>query len=337
MFRVLIITLLSGFISCGSDTAKKVDSQSKSITGIQEIDDVTRLIFKDGDNPELYKERAALYMKKGIYENALYDLKKAISMDSLNPAYYHLLSDAYMDNMDSKMALETMKRITKIHPERIPSLLKLSETEFILKQYENAMFSATKVLSLNPNEAEGYFMLGMILRETNDDVKALNSFQTAIEMNPELVDAWLILGEMYEEKKDPIAIKYYEGATQADPNNISAMHYKALYMQNHGREADAVEVYKNIILKDKFYSDAYLNAGLLYLEMDSIELAKEHFNIMTRTAPQKYLGHYYLGICNEMLGDFDEARENMRSAQNLNQEDKRIGKAAARISEKQGS
>lgn len=321
-------------IACGSD--KKANNQSKSITGNAAIDDITRLIFKDGNDPTLYMDRAKLYEKERNYDNAIYDVNKAIKMDSLKPEYFHFLSDLYMDSNNSKEAINTMDRLLKIFPERIPSLLKMSENQFILKQYETSMIFATRVLSLSPQEAEGYFMMGLNFKAAGDDKKAINSFQTAIEMDNELIDAWLILGEMYEAKKDPLALKYFEGATEADTSNIRGCHSLAFYLQNHGKIDEALALYRKVNRLDKFYPDAYLNAGILHLERDDFVLAQEQFMILTKIAPQNYLGHFYLGMVHELEGKYDLARENFRSAQNLNPDDKRITDAIVRISEKQG-
>lgn len=327
------IFILLFLIACGSEPKQ---AQPKSITGVPAIDDITRLIFKEKNDPNLYFERAKLYLKENMFDNAIYDLEKAIKMDSLKPGYFHLLSDAYMDNSESKSSILTMDRCLRIFPERIPSLLKMSETQFILKQYETSMIFATKVLSLSPQEAEGYFMMGMNFKAAGEEEKALNSFQTAIEMDNELIDAWLILGDMYEKENDPLALKYYEGAVEADTSNIQAWHSLAYYFQNHEKIDEALEIYRRINRLDKFYPDAFLNAGILYLDKNNFTQAEEQFTILTKVAPQNYLGHFYLGVVNELNGKYDQARENLRSAQNLNADDPRITKAIVRVSEKQG-
>ena len=170
-------------------------------------------------------------------------------------------------------------------------------------------------------------MVGMDFRARGDKERALNSFQTAVEMDSGLTDAWMILGEMYEAKKDPKAIKFYESAVLSDPKSMSALHAKAFYLQNHGDVTKAQEIYRNIIVTDKSYAEAYLNSGLLYLDADSISRAYEQFDLLTSVAPTNYLGFYYRGIVNEKKGNKDAARKDYESAYNLNKEDKRVQEA----------
>ncbi|MBK8888346.1 MAG: hypothetical protein IPN46_18150 [Saprospiraceae bacterium] len=56
---------------------------------------------------------------------------------------------------------------------------------------------------------------------------------------------------MYEEKKDPKALKYYESAVLSNPNSMEAIHAKAFYLQNHGGVNQAKDLYRKIIITDK--------------------------------------------------------------------------------------
>jgi tetratricopeptide (TPR) repeat protein len=154
-------------------------------------------------------------------------------------------------------------------------------------------------------------------------------------MNSNLTDAWIILGELYEAKKDPMALKYYESAILSNPASMQALHAKAYYLQNHGDIPGALTIYRNIIITDKSYEDAYLNAGLLYLEVDSLDKAFEQFDLLAGVAPTNPMGFYMRGIANEKKGKLKDALRDYESALNLNRNDEKVVKAIEDLKRKQ--
>jgi len=219
-----------------------------------------------------------------------------------------------MDYYKSFEALKTMQKVVFLHPQRIPSLLKLAEFQYILKQYEASVITLNNVLAVDRLEPEAFFMLGMNFRAIGDIERAKNSFQTAVENNPDLVDAWMMLGSIYEGQNDPQALVYYDNALLVSPDNIDVMHAKAFYFQNHKDIQAAIDLYKKINVLDPSYSDAYLNTGLLYLEMDSLAKAHEHFNIMIKSDVTNPIGYFYRAYTFEQIGELKKARMDYEQA-----------------------
>jgi tetratricopeptide (TPR) repeat protein len=268
----------------------------------------------------LFFERARYYYENENYDAAIADLTQAIDLDSSIFQYYHLLSDAYMDYFKSRDALRTMEIAADLFPRNIPTLLKLSETQHILKLNEESLMTIARLLTVDDQNAEAYFMMGLNFRSAGETDRAINAFQTATELNPELIDAWIILGNLYESKNDPEAIKYYEAAINVNPDNPNAWHAKAFYLQNNAQIPAAIELYKKINTIDKYYTDAYLNAGILYMSMDSFAQAKEQFNIIAQLQTQNYIAYYYRGLSNKALGKIEDARNDFQNCINLNPE-----------------
>jgi tetratricopeptide (TPR) repeat protein len=323
MLRILVyIGCLIFVFGCKTDESKKEIS-----SGFPEIDLMSNDIVRDPTNADLYFQRAKLYYENGKYDNTILDLQKAMTIDSINPEFYHLLSDAYLDYYNSNDALSTMRKVLALYPERVASLLKMAELKYILEDYDGSILTVNEVIRIDPHNAEGFFMLGLNFRALKDIDRAINSFQTAVEMDSGLTDAWMILGEMYEAKKDAKALKYYESAILSNPKSMQALHSKAYYLQNHGDINGAQEIYRNIIVEDKMYTDAYLNSGLLYLGSDSIQRAFEQFNNMAGIAPTNYMAYYMRGITHEKMGKKDLALKDYESAYNLNKEDSKVQEA----------
>lgn len=311
-----ICTLL--LIQCKEE--KKTSDQAPVIntTGIDAIDLLTAEIKKTPLDASLYYERAKAYMDNNGNEYAVPDAERAVQLDSLNPNYYHLLSDAYMDFRQSKLSLLTMMRVGAMYPERTATQLKLAETQYILLQYDYSISTLNKILKYDPLNAEAYFMLGMVFNEKGESPKkAKNAFLTAVENDPDLVDAWLMLGQNAMAEKDPLAKRYYENAVNAEPKNVRALHSLAFYLQNNNDVNGAQKIYRKIHVLDKNYLQANLNSGILYIEQDSLERAYEQFNIITQNNPANHVGYYYRGVVHELQGNLDNALADYQNSMNI--------------------
>ncbi len=318
------------FTACKTDT-KTVAASS----GDPAIDQLTAQIASNQQDASLYFERAKLYYEKEIYDHAIADMKYAISIDSLNPEYHHLISDALLNYGHAREAESSLNEILRLFPERIPTLLKLAELKYILEEYEGSIMTINEIVRIDPQNAEAYFMLGMNFLALKDQTRAINSFQTAVELDSKLTDAWIFLGELYEEKRDPKALQYYESAILSNPASMQARHAKAYYLQNHNDIPGAIEMYRAIIIEDKSYADAYLNSGFLYLELDSLNRAYEQFNLLVGINPTNHLGFYYRGVVNEKQGKMEAALKDYSSAHNLNNQDIKVKEALERIKNQQ--
>lgn len=337
MFRLIFLVLISivFLTSCGEDKAKpNVERHNQNV--IPEIEGLDKLIQEDPNNAKLFFERAQVYYNKEGYQEAIDDLAKAIELDSSQVGYYHLLADSYLDNFKSREAVKILKLCMVRFPNNSHTQLKLSEYYLILKQYENSIQLAGNLLEREPTNAEGYFMMGMNYRAMEDTARAKNSFQAAIENDAELIDGWLILGDLFSAENNPRALDYYNGALTADPNNILAKHSKAYYLQNNGEVDQAHKLYGEITMTDKNYSQAPLNSGILYLDGEKFEKAREQFNIVIGNSPQNPLGHYYRGLTNQGLNLIDAAIEDFQNSINLDPTDLRVREALAKAQKMKG-
>ncbi len=330
--RKFLLYIMPALTLTGLLWSCKGDQQVNTVT-VEDSEKLSNQIEKELDNPELYYQRAQIYHKEESYDQSILDVQRAIALDSLKPEYYHLLADNLMDYYRSKDALITMVRAAKLFPERIPTLLKLSETQLILKMYEPSLETVARIFSVDPNHPEGHFMMGMNFRGMGETDRAINAFQTVTEMDPENLDAWLFTADLMYEKDLAIAKDYYEAALNLSPDDPSALHSMAFYLQNNGNDAKAIELYKKIVTNDRTYTDAYLNMGILYMSMDSLAVAKEQFNIMAGVSPTNHLPYFYRGLIHEAQGNLDEARRDLQNCINLKDDFDRARKALFRVNE----
>ncbi|MFK7980321.1 MAG: tetratricopeptide repeat protein [Saprospiraceae bacterium] len=333
LFFLIIVTNLL-FTNCqDSVKATKTNTPIANLptTGNPAIDGLSVAIADNPNDPSLYAKRADMFYQNEGYDEAIIDLQRALSFDSTNVEYLHLLADVYLDYYQSYPAINTMMKAATLYPTRIPTLLKLSEFQLILKQYDKSINTINEVLRLEQLNAEAYFMLGLNFKEQGDIDRAMGSFQTAVENNPDLVDAWINLGQLHAEKGSKLAKFYFENAVKVAPDNITALHAKAEFLHFSDDRQGAIETYRQINAIDPDYSESFFNTGIIYLEMDSLAEAKKHFNMAVETSPTYIIAYYYRGLVLEMEGNIAGAKKDYQTTLNFNPAFERAQEALERL------
>jgi tetratricopeptide (TPR) repeat protein len=277
-------------------------------TGDPAIDAISALIAKNPTDPSLYYQRAQLFYDQGAYDQAITDLASLMKLDSTSIPGHHLLADTYLDHNQSQRALGTMMRITALYPDSISSKLKLSEFQLILKQYDGALETLADIMRIRPGHPEALFMLGMVYRDQGKTEDAIGAFQAAVERDPDMAEAWVILGDLMDRTNNPLAEQYFDNAVRVDPNNVAAWHAKAYFLQNNERIDEALDIYKRIHSINPQYPEAYLNSAILHLYRDSIDAAEKELNILQQVDPTNAAAWFYKGKVYQFRGQKAEAK-----------------------------
>jgi tetratricopeptide (TPR) repeat protein len=307
MLLFLLLTL--GALACKRDAA-----ETPATTGDATLDELNYAIQQNPKDHALYASRAQYFYERNGMDEAIQDLTTALSIDSTNVDYHHLLADVYMDYFRSRLALKTMERAAALYPERIPTLLKLSEFYLILKQYERSMETIDKVLRIDPQNAEAYFMFGLNFKEQGDINRAINSFQQAVEIDPKLIDAWINLGQLHAAIDGKLAARFFDNAIELDSSNAVAWHAKADYLRDKEDLKGALGLYRNAAIADPQYEEAYYNAGLMYMELDSVAPAYREFDLAIQTNPLYVRAYFFRGYAAELMGNFKQAKDDYEHA-----------------------
>ncbi len=316
IYLTAISLLLLFFLAACTEEPPKQDMGTIS-TGNPTIDALTKKIIETPDDPTLYAQRGEVYYEAGAYDEAILDLTEALKIDSTNAAYFHLIADAYLDSNNSLHALRTMEYTAKLHPERIPSLLKLSEFQMILKRNNESLKTVDRILKIDPQNAEAYFMMGNNFKDLGKSELAINSYQKAVDNDPDILDAWINLGQLFEELKNPIALRYFDTAIRVGPGSVSAISAKANYLWGLKKYNEAIALYKKAGKIDAQDAGTHYNIGLVYLDMDSIPQAHQFFDLTLKTDPTHIMGYYYRGVASELLGKVESAKNDYQQALNF--------------------
>src|SRR6188768_3415617 len=273
MLRNILAFSLFALLCIQCKSKSNDEANSIGTTGNPAIDAITEQIQDHPEDPQLYLQRAQLFYDNQAYDQAILDIANVMKLDSTNLRAHHLLADVYLDHNQSALALKTMQRAAALYPDSIRTKLKLSEFQLILKQYDGAMHTLEDIMQIRPGDPEALFMLGMVYKDQGKTEQAIGAFQSAVERNPDMVEAWVILGDLMDRTHNPLAIQYFDNAIRVAPNNVAAWHAKAYFLQNNDKIPEALEIYRHIHTLDSHYPEAYLNAAILLIYQDSLDAA----------------------------------------------------------------
>lgn len=312
------------YTSCGNDptdnpTQNPASAPAVVSSGHPVIDGLSEKIAKTPNDPALYAARAGVWQELEGFDEAIEDLQKAIALDSLKPEYHHELGNMYMDYYKSRMALQTMEKAAVIFPKRIPTLLKTAEFQMILKQYDRALYSLERIRVIEPNNPEMYFMFGNVKEEMGRTEEAKIDYQSAVEQDPDLVDAWVKLGQLLTIEKNPVAERYLNNALRIAPKDIGALHAQANFLSQVKDDLPgAIANFKQINVIDPQFVDGYYNLGLLYLDADSLDRAYQSFDLAIKTQPDYAESYFFRGMASKLKGELGKAKNDFQQALRLN-------------------
>jgi tetratricopeptide (TPR) repeat protein len=207
----------------------------------------------------------------------------------------------------------------------------MGKYRFLMQEYDRALLLYNQALSKDVFNPKVYFFKGITYKEMGDTARAIGSFQTAVEQDPNYYEAYMQIGVLMQKKKDKLAQKYLDNAIKVKPNSEEALYAKAYNLQESNQYKQAAEVFRQIISLN-YKNDAALYAlGYCQMMQDSIAEAYKMFDLAIKVNPTYAEAYYKKGVCAEQLGKKDEAKTLFVNALNINSEYKPAKDALARM------
>jgi tetratricopeptide (TPR) repeat protein len=161
------------------------------------IEAFTVAISLKPDSMAGHLKRGEAYRRRGEFEAALRDLLRAAELDPLATLPRELLGDV-------NYALGRYARSVEHYAEyldlddRSPRLLyKVALSSLQLGQVKASISALRKAIAMEPRFAEGHYLLGVCLRESQQTTEAVKSFLRAIAIQPALLQAREELADIY--------------------------------------------------------------------------------------------------------------------------------------------
>jgi tetratricopeptide (TPR) repeat protein len=297
----------------GNDAAEQrrpAPGREESLAIDERVEEITARILENPNNPNLYVIRALAYSDQEMFGLALKDIDRALMVDSTVSFFHATKGEIFFKTGELRPARLSLERAVAYDPENTEALLKLGEVNFLLRRYQEAIVVINQALQVNDRLAKGYFLKGFIFKEGGDTVRALSSFQTAIEVNPEYYEAYIELAHIYGYQGNSLAVEYIKSALDLRPNSLEAYYHLGMYYQSKGQVEEAMEAYRTLLKNDPNGFLGHYNLGYIYLtEYQYFDTAMAYFDTVLTIQPAAIDARYNRGLCFEEMGKTSKAVE----------------------------
>ena len=303
--------------SCNESSPSQVVSEDIT-TGKDSTSFYENLILDNHNSPVPYWDRAGWHLRNGRITEGLNDLNLAIEADSTYGPAWSAKADALYLLQEFEPCIEHLDICLDYAPDHIPCKLRRAEMYIHLKQNELAFDLLNDALRIDGQLHEAYWMKGVIYKEAGDFEKAISSFVTAVEVNPQFFDGYITLGIAHAAMGNDIAVEYYKSAIRIRPNSVEARYNLAMYHQESGGLDEALSLYEDILEIDSTNASAAFNSGFIYLEYrQDYENAELWFNEAIARLPYYHQAFYNRGLCRESQDDLEGALSDYNEALKL--------------------
>jgi len=264
----------------------------------------------------------------GDFKTAVFGLDEVFFGDRMGPEEEH--GDFRInDNLDGA---ETIRRVILRVPSAEQAFVKgdyareKGDFERAIRFYEHAMHAGFD------DPAWGHMTLGVLYAETGQYDACVANMGSAIELNPDDIDAYLWRADCFTMLDDNIsaAIHYQEflARSEGDPRYIEQRKHaegvleeidiseaqrdmnEAEMLREEGRFEEAIEFYTRAInggIENIVW--AYNMRGLMYRETGQWELCIEDYTVFYEMEPENPYASIERGDCYAGLGDLEMARQ----------------------------
>ncbi len=185
------------------------------------------------------------------------------------------------------------------------------------KQFDEAITCYQRALEMNPELVEAYHNLAWVFQEKNQLDEAITYYQKALNLNPTLADAYYNLGTIFQDRKQfDEAINLYQKALQCNPALADAYYNLGTIFQDRKQFDEAIGLYQKAVQLNPRLESAYFNLGTLYEDKKQYDEAIAFYQKALQLNPALFYAYNNLGNIYKDTGRFDEAIESYHSAIN---------------------
>ncbi len=305
--HIIYLVLASCMFSCGFNS-DKTNANRDTEDQKDPIEQLSAEIIDDPNDPNLYVKRAMAYRNNKMMQLAIRDSERAIAIDSTVSYFHTVRGELQFQSGELREARLSLEKAITLDDTNTDALLKLAETNFLLRRYEEALGYTNDALRVDDKLAQGYFIKGFVYKELGDTALAISSFQTATEVNPDHYEAYMELGNLSAYQGNPLALEYFNTALGIKPKSAEALYSLGMYLQAGAQYDKALETYQRLINVDPDNFLGYYNTGYLYLtEYGKYETALAYFDTVLTIDPSYMDARYNQGVCHEEMNEPEQA------------------------------
>ncbi len=292
---------------------------------------ITDSIRKDPGNHELYFRRAVLLYSNNLQEPALADFRTAWSLQS-RENYAMGISNILVERKPDSAVVFLEDAIKEI-PQGLFLKLNLVRAYDTTGKTNEALAICDTILKQDPGQVNALILKSDLLLKKNDAPGAVDALEKAYFSMPTNAAIVNKLAYQYAETKNSKAIRLADSLIKKDSQRLFAgpWYIKGLYYSNVNERTKAIESLDAAIKVDHRYLNAYIEKGKILLDQKKTNEALKTFELANTVTPSFPDAWYWMGRCQEIMGDRAEAIQNYEKAFELDNTFTEAKEAAEKI------
>lgn len=224
-------------------------------------------------NSSKFSQKAQSFLKGNELDSAQINYQKVFELDSNNIEAINALAEIHFRKVEVGKALKMLKRSVKLDSTNADIHLKLAEIQLLLGNYGEAFNGINKGLRIDERKPKGYFMKGVAYKYIRDTAKAISSFKTAVEIQPDYAEVYYELGLLMTLQKDSLALAYYKNGIEVSPNDQGLKLSLAWSYDLFGNSAQADKLYHKVLTDTPDYPEGKYNYAIFKRKNNELDTA----------------------------------------------------------------
>lgn len=315
---------------------------------LEEADQLYRqAISMRPDFKQAYISRGELLLKMNKLTEARDAYLRALDLDKTNADLWYNLAIVHIEMKEPREALTNFNHALELSPRH---KLALFNSALLMQESGDPKFwpEANRRFLLyveeEPQDANGYFNLGMLAMDANQDEAAERWMKKAIRLQPGFRSALFNLALLYSQaKRETDALPVLDELLRYHPEHIKGLILKGDILMNHKKDTQGAKVcFERIIALDPGNVQGKHNLCVVYFEERDLPKAESCLVETLAMAPNEEYVKRHLSIVRSKMAALSAAGQPLNSALNVQpqegaaEEKQDIKKASGEEKEEEG-
>lgn len=278
---------------------------------------ITDSIRKEPGRDDLYFRRAVLLNKNNLSEPALADFRKAWSL-AKKESYAAGVSNILLEKK-SDSAILFLNEAIKEFPNSLFLPIRLARAYDALNKTDEALNVCNDILEKEPFQVNTLLLKTELLEKKGDTANMIAALEKAYSTLPSNREISNKLAYLYAESKNAKALQIADSLISKDSLDMFAGPYyvKGMYYSNINDKSKAIQLFNEAIKREHHLLEAYIEKGKILFDQKKTQDALKTFQLANAVTPAFPDAWYWIGRCQETLGDKAAAKENYEKAYEL--------------------
>jgi protein O-GlcNAc transferase len=223
-------------------------------------------------------EKAVAHYHKKEYNIALSICQSFSGKEELFPDFLYLAGLIFRESKMYEQAAYNLHRAILLSPEKPSYYLHLGVVYHMNKCLDEALICYKKTLELKYDYSEAYNNMGKAMEELGNLKEAEECFQKALALDTGNYQSRYNLAVCYQMIGDlEAAEQNYEKCLERNPDDIFALNNLGIIYHRQDKPQQAVQQYERVVALNPEYYEVYNNLGALYADLGELGKAVDNY------------------------------------------------------------